>query len=212
MKTYKEYFVEDYKGDFHHAPRPEEAASLYDLTDGTLSYPDDFYEGDAMRYYTHNSTSRESMSIALSVYNKPNAKVVIYRAVPDNSKELRKELSKITSFVNTYRRYGIFPDDPFIDQLYDKFKSELGNYHIKIQDAIEKHLDELSDEMYDSMKAKRISINSGDWVTLSKGYAVEHGINALNGKYKVVRKTVTAKELFTDGDSIDEFAYWKGGK
>lgn len=50
-------------------------------------------------------------------------------------------------------------------------------------------------------------INVGDWVTLDRQYAKEHGQSALNNNYKIVRKTVKARDLFTNGDSIYEFGY-----
>jgi len=51
------------------------------------------------------------------------------------------------------------------------------------------------------------TINNGDWVTLSKTYAKEHGESALDD-YKIISKQVKANELFTNGDSINEFGYW----
>ncbi len=51
------------------------------------------------------------------------------------------------------------------------------------------------------------SLNAGDWVTISKQYAVDHGESALNGSYDVVEKKVKASEIFTNGDSIHEFGY-----
>lgn len=50
-------------------------------------------------------------------------------------------------------------------------------------------------------------ISRGDWVTIDKQYAKDHGDGALNGKYKIIQKTVRAKELFTNGDSIQEWGY-----
>jgi hypothetical protein len=50
-------------------------------------------------------------------------------------------------------------------------------------------------------------INEGDWVTINKQYAVQHGATNLD-KYKIVEKTVKARELFTDGNSIHEWGYW----
>jgi ADP-Ribosyltransferase in polyvalent proteins/Transglycosylase SLT domain len=52
------------------------------------------------------------------------------------------------------------------------------------------------------------TINNGDWVTLSKTYAKEHGESALDDDYKIISKQVKANELFTNGDSINEFGYW----
>lgn len=51
------------------------------------------------------------------------------------------------------------------------------------------------------------NINAGDWVTLSKDYAKNHGESVLNGDYKILSKKVKAKELWTNADSIHEFGY-----
>lgn len=40
-------------------------------------------------------------------------------------------------------------------------------------------------------------INSGDWVTIYRPYAKEHGMSSLRGKYKILSMTVPAKNLFT---------------
>ena len=51
------------------------------------------------------------------------------------------------------------------------------------------------------------ALNVGDWITLDRKYAKEHGEGALNGDYKIIRKTVRARDLFTNGDSIYEMGY-----
>jgi hypothetical protein len=56
------------------------------------------------------------------------------------------------------------------------------------------------------------TINHGDWVTLSKKYAIEHGEGRFGDDYKIVRDRVPAKTLFTDGNSIYEFGYDKTQK
>lgn len=50
-------------------------------------------------------------------------------------------------------------------------------------------------------------INPGDWVSISRQYAVEHGESALNGKYHLTKRMVPARELFTAGDSIHEWGW-----
>ena len=70
------------------------------------------------------------------------------------------------------------------------------NKMVKIYRAIPKDL---------SMEQQ--TINYGDWVTLSKNYAKHHGQVHLDNKFKVLSKIVPAKELFTDGNSINEFGY-----
>ena len=51
------------------------------------------------------------------------------------------------------------------------------------------------------------SINSGDWVTINKRYAIQHGESTLYGNYKILTKVVPAKHLYTDGNSIHEWGY-----
>jgi len=52
------------------------------------------------------------------------------------------------------------------------------------------------------------SINKGDWVTLSKDYAQNHGESVLGNNYKIISQKVKAKDLWTNADSIQEFGYW----
>jgi len=51
------------------------------------------------------------------------------------------------------------------------------------------------------------NINAGDWVTLSKDYAKNHGESVLKNDYKIISQKVKAKELWTNADSIHEFGY-----
>jgi len=53
----------------------------------------------------------------------------------------------------------------------------------------------------------KIKINAGDWVSISSSYAKEHGRYNLRDNYKILSKTVTAKELCTDANSIHEWGY-----
>lgn len=50
-------------------------------------------------------------------------------------------------------------------------------------------------------------LNAGDWVTVNKQYARDHGEAALGGDFDIVEKKVKAKDIFTNGDSIHEFGY-----
>lgn len=56
-------------------------------------------------------------------------------------------------------------------------------------------------------------LNSGDWVSLSRSYANSHGESSLNGEYKIISQVVRAGEIYTNGDSINEFGFhptdWK---
>jgi len=51
------------------------------------------------------------------------------------------------------------------------------------------------------------ALNAGDWVTTSRKYAKQHGESNLNNEYKIISKTVKAKDIFTNGDSIFEWGY-----
>ena len=50
-------------------------------------------------------------------------------------------------------------------------------------------------------------INVGDWVTINRAYAKGHGESALDGQYKILAKSVKARDIFTNGDSIHEWGY-----
>ena len=49
------------------------------------------------------------------------------------------------------------------------------------------------------------SLNHGDWVTLDKQYAIDHGERTLDGNYKIISDKVPAKTLFNEGNSLYEF-------
>ena len=54
-------------------------------------------------------------------------------------------------------------------------------------------------------------INHGDWVTTSNHYAKWHGENVLDGDYDILKKTVPAKTLSTEGYPY-EFGYHEESK
>lgn len=126
---------DSYKGQ-HQAPTRDSGKPLFDLKD---IYPDDFYSSKGIQYYGTGSP-RDAFAISKlqSLKDKPDADVVIYRAVPK--------------------------DAPF-------------------------------------------KINQGDWVTIDREYAKEHGESALNGEYKIIRRTVKAKDVYTNGDSPFEMGF-----
>jgi len=100
------------------------------------------------------------------------------------------------------------PDDRLS---YDKIKSckDQPNKLITIFRAIPKNV------YKDIMKMKDINyldhlIRNGDWVTGSKQYAKDHGEAEFGrNNYKLVFNRVPAKYIFTNGDSIHEWGYYK---
>jgi len=186
----------DYRGE-HEAPGPEEDAPLYDVTKEGDVYPDDIYSSEGLRFYGtgQDKADRESISVIQSVRGKPNARVKMYRAVP-HVKTSEETLNQLEKEMDAYLKRGTLP--PGI--------SDGSAWYDNAWETREE-LRKMEDEPVAIVK-----INTGDWVTLSKTYAKEHGESALNGEYKIISKTVNAKELFTNGDSINEFGYWEKGE
>jgi len=194
MKRYVPLFeAEDYRG-AHEAPG-KEGAPLYDVTLNGI-YPEDIYSSQGARYYGDGSSfDNQTITIIHAYHNKPNAKVKIYRAVPkvlSNEEQIedyeiqKKYILKTGKIPRSVTNWGD--------------KSE---YYDFISDEIDK-LKKLP-----SNQAEKKIINSGDWVTISLSYAKEHGKHALNNKFRVLSKVVSAKDIFTDGNSIHEWGYVK---
>lgn len=197
---------DDYRGQ-HQAPGPDDAP-LYDVTRGGEIYPDDFYGPKGLQYYGTGDmvADQESMAVIRSVRNRPRARVTIYRAVPDGDRTVRQQLRQLREITAYYQKYSFFPmRNAIVRDLEDKY-AEQGLYNErqnKILDDIYQQIEDLSATLI------RPRITSGDWVTLSKTYAKDHGRAVLQGKYKLLSKTVLAKQLFTNGDSLNEFGYWE---
>ena len=79
--------------------------------------------------------------------------------------------------------------------------SNKSEYYDYVSNEIEK-LKQLPDNTQE-----KVTINPGDWITITKQYAVEHGKGNLNNKYKILSKTVYARDLYSDGNSIHEYGY-----
>ena len=59
--------------------------------------------------------------------------------------------------------------------------------------------------IYRAVPAGVTEINDGDWVTLSKKYATTHAKGEKG--WKILNKKVKASELYTDGNSWDEWGW-----
>ena len=198
LKTFEEYNKinenEDYRGE-HTAPGKDDSP-MYDLSN---TYPDDIYGPNGARYYGDGGDNGYSDNISISIIksarNNPNQKIKIYRAIPKvltNQEKIDKyEFEKKYILKN-----GKLPK-------YITNWNNRSDYYEYICDEIEKLKNETAGEN------KKIEINSGDWVTINKEYAKSHGEHALNGDYRILSKTVLAKQLYTDGNSIHEWGYWE---
>jgi hypothetical protein len=185
---------EDYRG-LHKAPGPGSGAPLYDLTQ---ILPDDVYGPNAAQYYGAKDARFNDYALMnlLKFYrNKPNAKIRIYRAIP----KLLTIQDKIADF-EAQKRYimakGKIPKGV-------KTPLNPSRYYEQISNTIE-ILKKQAPEQEEKLK-----INNGDWVTIVRNYAVEHGKSEFKGKYRILTKTVKASQLYTNGDSLFEFGYWE---
>jgi hypothetical protein len=190
--------LSDYSMD-HRPPGPEDGAPLFDLTGGGNIYPDDVYSSKAAQYYGtgEDHLDRQSFMIAQGYKGKPNASVVIYRALPNNL-TVEDRIKTLVKHKKYILAKGKLPPDA------DTHLSR-SDYYGQITDELDE-LEQLPPSEF------KLTINSGDWVTINRDYAVDHGMSALKGKYKIIRKTVKAKEIFTNGDSIHEWGYWANTK
>lgn len=61
--------------------------------------------------------------------------------------------------------------------------------------------------IYRALPKHANEINAGDWVTINKQYALQHGETHMPGNFHIISKKVPAKHVFSDGNSIHEFGY-----
>lgn len=111
---------------------------------------------------------------------------------------------------------GIYPEDLYSTQGYryygdgdvsmdmesaNIFKRLRGNPEalVKIYRAVPKSL-------------KETKLRNGDWVTINRRYAQEHGENNIDGGYKIIEDEVPAKFVYTDGNSLHEQGYDDGNE
>ena len=198
---------QDYMGQ-HSAPtRASDNEPIYSVEN---TYPQIHERGGSE--YVAMSEDREGLNIILSVRNKPNARVTVYRAIPDLNKEISKKISNIQNAINalnaTKEHRAIKKSreaQNLIYSLMDKYPIEKHTYdeqqNLMIED-LRKQTDELEKELKTPLK-----IEKGNWVTPNKAYAKTHGMKSLNNKYKIIQKTVRAKDLYTNGDSLSEWGY-----
>ena len=188
--------AEDYRG-LHTAPVNTGENSLDNTSD---IYPDDIYSSKGAQYYGHygqnNPIDVESINIIQSFKGRPNKKVTVYRAVPYD-KTASEKLTELDKHMKAYMRRGRVPKAAQNDLTGDAWFNDASARYDVLQEAVEQG---------DDIPAK-LQINDGDWITINKKYAKEHGESTLQGNYKIVSKSVKANEIFTDGNSIHEWGY-----
>jgi len=164
------------------------------LTGQGRVYPDDVYGPNAVRYYGTGEEALDRQSFALSqrFKGKPNATVTVYRAVPDelvpSARIARLEREKAYIL-----KHGKVPPGA-------QTRLSRADYY----DRITTELEQLKTS---ATAVKAPDITAGDWVTINRAYAKQHGDNTLRGEYAILSTKVRAKDLFTNGDSIHEWGY-----
>lgn len=190
----------DYRGPST-APTHEGGSPLWSVSPG--SFPEDFYTLDGFKYYRDNLPyDFTSWELIRKLRNKPNNPVKIYRSVPshDKNKDLIAQYEKDRKYM---WRTNEMPPDVY----RGKFK-----YKKDGQDEWSQYYTWLGDQIEELKKlpkpsGPRIQINPGDWVTISRPYAVLHGKSNLHGNFDIVSKTVFARDLWTNGNSLHEWGY-----
>ena len=192
MKSFNQFLEEDYRGE--HQSAGKEGAPLHDLTHNEV-YPKDVY-GSSWTDYARTPEDRAAMLVVNGYKNKPNKQVTIYRAVPyQQTKEDRlADLEKAQAlWLKRAKPYPAFESE-FQKLGNKKYYEWLGDEEEKLKKS--------------DVKVENISeINPGDWVTIVRDYAKEHGKDNLNNKFRILSKKVKAKEIFTDGNSLAEWGY-----
>jgi hypothetical protein len=189
----KESLSEDYKGS-HEAPGPNgDDAPMYDVT---KEFGEDIYSSNAVRMFGgYGPYDNYSVALIQRAKNKPNMQIRIYRAIPKiiTNQEKINDYEKRLKYV---LKTGRLPRD------VDNFRNS-SEYYDWLSSEVERLKTLPSDE--------KTKINNGDWVTINPAYAKIHGQGNLNNKFRVLSKTVSAKQLYTDGNSIHEWGYAENG-
>ena len=204
-----EILKENYKGE-HEAPQKSDGDSVAPMFNVIDVFPD-MYTQSALSYYSTGNLriDTQSISIIKSTHNKPTAKVKIFRALPllDGMLDIQNKITEYSYLIKYYNKFKFFPvDNSYVNNMRDKSKYlSYDDTTQKIYNHIYDSLQQLNDEYKNTNK--KYKINTGDWVTINKEYAIEHGESNLRNKNKLIQKTVLANQLYTDGNSIHEWGY-----
>lgn len=105
---------------------------------------------------------------------------------------------------------GIYPDDVYSSKGFGYYSTGSPAMDSEAYSLIKKMRGRPNQQVriYRSVEKDGPSkIIPGDWVTIVKDYAKEHGEANINGKYKILSALVTAKDIYTSGDSWLEWGY-----
>lgn len=182
----------------HRPSGREQGASLDDLSN---IYPDDIYGSQGAQYYGHygqnHPMDRQSVDIINRFKGKPSQQVTIYRAVPYEKTNTEK-LAKLDDEMKAYMKRRTIPSDDTSGLTGSAWYDDAWDRHAELEKTA---------EIAGDIPAEKLNINEGDWVSINRNYAKEHGEAQLGGNYKIITKKVKAGDIFTSGDSIHEWGY-----
>ena len=125
-------------------------------------------------------------------------------SAPNGSDEISQSIDNLK---------GLYPDDLYSNKGYQYYGSGYDSMDRKAWEVLKrvKGNPDAKVTIYRAYpKGTGGTITNGDWVTIVRDYAVEHGEANLDGDYQIVSKDVKAKEIFTNADSLLEQGYDNG--
>jgi len=196
---------DDYHG-YHRPSLRGDGAPLYDLT---AIWPDDIYSVNGARYYGHighgDPMDESAIAVIRAYRGRPNATLMVYRAIPDLEHDLKSQIKDRTHLVSYFNKFGFFPiNNQIVNKISSRYPLDDYEYDERQQLIFNDLLSSI--EELEGKLGERVVINPGDWVTINREYAKLHG-EGLNGKYKIISKRVKASDIFTEGNSILEWGY-----
>jgi adenosyl cobinamide kinase/adenosyl cobinamide phosphate guanylyltransferase len=183
--------------DRHKAPYRDDEGFFSPAHDVSKAFPGIYsmsFSKALREYGTGNDSDPMAVQIIRNIQDNPDAKVKIYRAVEKGLQDNIADLKQDRKYI---KRNGSVPPwadvPPHSAEEYSAF--------------VDSQIDNLG-----SVEGATIqpSINANEWVTITRQYAVDHGECCVPGGYTILTKTVKAKDLFTEGNSIHEWGYDPG--
>lgn len=135
-------------------------------------------------------------------FDKPDYRMD--HSAPNGSDEISQSIDNLK---------GLYPDDLYSNKGYQYYGSGYDSMDRKAWEVLKrvKGNPDAKVTIYRAYpKGTGGTITNGDWVTIVRDYAVEHGEANLDGDYQIVSKDVKAKEIFTNADSLLEQGYDNG--
>lgn len=102
---------------------------------------------------------------------------------------------------------GIYPEDAYSARMHEYGSGDVLDQHAFSAIRRVEGRPNAFCTVYRAVDKGVKSILPGDWVTPSRAYAVRHAKNNITGPSSILSKTVHARDLFTDGNSILEWGY-----